>query len=189
MPRLFTAIAIPPDLADDLASLAMPLPGARWIEPEDMHITLRFAGDIDNPAAREFHAALSGIDEPAFPLKLSGFGAFGGQQPKTLWAGVAESPWLDALQRANDRAARAAGLAHPKHPFKPHVTLARLKGTRPETVARALEHLGAFESRSFSVDEFLLLSSKPKVGGGPYVVEDAFPLKGSEAGQSRWSGL
>lgn len=187
MPRLFTALTLPPDLARDLASLAMPLPGARWIEPEDMHITLRFAGDIDNLAAREFHAALAGIDEPAFPLKLSGFGAFGGQQPKTLWAGVAESPWLDALQRANDRAARAAGLAHPKHPFKPHVTLARLKGTRPETVARALEHLGAFESRSFAIEEFLLLSSKPKVGGGPYVIEDAFPLKGSEAGQNRWS--
>lgn len=189
MPRLFTAIALPPDLADHLARLAMPLPGARWIEPDDMHITLRFAGDIDTLAAREFHAALAGIDEPAFTLRLSGFGAFGGQQPKTLWAGVAESPWLDALQRANDRAARAAALARPRHPFKPHVTLARLKGTRPETVARALERLGAFESRPFAVEEFLLMSSKPKVGGGPYVVEDAFDLRGSEAGQSRWSGL
>lgn len=189
MPRLFTAIALPPDLADQLASLAMPLPGARWIAPEDMHITLRFAGDIDNLAAREFHAALASIDEPAFTLRLSGFGAFGGQQPKTLWAGVAESPWLDALARANDRAARSAALAHSKHPFKPHVTLARLKGTRPDTVARALEQLGAFESRPFSVEEFLLMSSKPKVGGGPYVIEDAFALQGADTGQSRWSGL
>ncbi|HRN85592.1 MAG TPA: RNA 2',3'-cyclic phosphodiesterase, partial [Hyphomicrobium sp.] len=86
MPRLFTALALPPALADQLAELAMPLAGARWIEPEDMHITLRFAGDIDNPTAREFHAALSAIEEPAFTLKLSGFGAFGGQQPRTLWA-------------------------------------------------------------------------------------------------------
>lgn len=189
MPRLFTAVALPDDIADELASFATPLPGGRWIEPEDMHITLRFAGDIDNLVASEFHAALAGIQEPAFTLKLSGFGAFGGQQPKTLWAGVAESPWLDALARANDRAARSAGLPHPKHPFRPHVTLARLKGTRPETVARALEQLGAFESRPFAVEEFLLMSSKPNVGGGPYAIEDAFPLQGADMGQSRWSGL
>ena len=185
MPRLFTAIALPAALADRLADLAMPLAGARWIEPQDMHITLRFAGDIDNPTAREFHAALSSIEEPAFSLKLSGFGAFGGQQPRTLWAGVAENPWLDALARANDRAARSAGLAHAKHPFRPHVTLARLKGTRPEAVARTLEHLGAFESAPFSVEEFLLMSSRPKVGGGPYAIEDVFPLGGTDARQSR----
>ena len=189
MPRLFTALALPPALADRLADLAMPLAGARWIEPDDMHITLRFAGDIDNPTAREFHAALSAIEEPAFTLKLSGFGAFGGQQPRTLWAGVSESPWLDALARANDRAARSAGLAHAKHPFRPHVTLARLKGTRPEAVARVLETLGAFESAPFPVEEFLLMSSKPKVGGGPYVVEEAFPLGGTDARQDRPSEL
>ncbi|HRO49027.1 MAG TPA: RNA 2',3'-cyclic phosphodiesterase [Hyphomicrobium sp.] len=189
MPRLFTALALPPALADQLAELAMPLAGARWIEPEDMHITLRFAGDIDNPTAREFHAALSAIEEPAFTLKLSGFGAFGGQQPRTLWAGVADNAWLDALARANDRAARSAGLAHAKHPFRPHVTLARLKGTRPEAVARVLETLGAFESAPFAVEEFLLMSSKPKVGGGPYVVEEAFPLGGTDARHGRWSEL
>lgn len=189
MPRLFTALALPPTLADQLADLAMPLAGARWIEPDDMHITLRFAGDIDNSTARELHAALSAIEEPAFTLKLSGFGAFGGQQPRTLWAGVADNPWLDALARANDRAARSAGLAHAKHPFRPHVTLARLKGTRPEAVARVLETLGAFESAPFAVEEFLLMSSKPKVGGGPYVVEEAFPLGGTEARQGHWSKL
>lgn len=187
MPRLFTAIALPPPLADQLAEFVMPLSGARWIAPEDMHLTLRFAGDIDNPTAREFHAALSAIDEPAFTLQISGFGAFGGQQPRTLWAGVADNPWLDALARANDRAARNAGLAHSKHAFHPHVTLARLKGTRPEAVARALERLGAFESAPFAVEEFLLMSSKPKVGGGPYVIEDTFPLGGTGAHQAYWS--
>jgi 2'-5' RNA ligase len=139
MPRLFTGIQLPPALADALADLATPLAGARWIEPQDMHLTLRFAGDIDNPTADELHAALSHIDEPAFTLTLSGFGAFGGQQPRTLWAGVADNPWLDALARANDRAARSAGLAPDKHGFKPHVTLARLRGTRPESVARVLQ--------------------------------------------------
>jgi len=187
MPRLFTAIAIPPELADALSELAMPLAGARWVEPEDMHLTLRFAGDIDNPTADEFHAALSSIDEPSFTLTLSGFGAFGGQQPRSLWAGVVSSPWLEGLARANERAARSAGLPPEKHSFKPHVTLARLRGTRPEAVARALEALGSFSSDPFQVESFALLSSKPKVGGGPYVVEDTFALKGAEyAGQ--WGG-
>jgi len=187
MPRLFTGIPLPPMLADTLAAFAVPLAGARWIEPQDMHLTLRFVGDIDNLAADEFHAALSGIDEPAFPLKLSGFGAFGGQQPRTLWAGVADNAWLDALARANDRAARSAGLPPDKHGFKPHVTLARLKGTRPEAVARVLEQLGAFQSAPFQVESFALFSSRPKVGGGPYVIEDTFQLRGADY-EGAWAG-
>ncbi|MCC7252757.1 RNA 2',3'-cyclic phosphodiesterase [Hyphomicrobium sp.] len=187
MPRLFTGIELPSALTERLADLAVPLAGARWIEPEDMHLTLRFAGDIDNPTADEFHAALSSIDEPAFTLRLSGFGAFGGQQPRSLWAGVAENPWLDQLARANERAARSAGLKPEKHPFKAHVTLARLKGTRPEAVARVLEQLGSFVSAPFQVERFALFSSRPKVGGGPYVIEDTFQLRGADyAGQ--WSG-
>lgn len=180
MPRLFTAIPLPAALADTLAGLSAPLAGARWIDPGDMHLTLRFAGDLDNRTADEFHAALSAIDEPAFTLKLAGFGAFGGQQPRTLWAGVAESRWLDALARANERAARSAGLPPERHGFKPHVTLARLKGTRPEAVARMLEGLGAFTSAPFPVESFSLFSSRPKVGGGPYVIEDTFRLRGAD---------
>ena len=187
MPRLFTGLELPPALSDQLADFATPLAGARWIEPEDMHITLRFAGDVDNLTAAEFHAALSAIDEPAFEIRLSGFGAFGGQQPRTLWAGIEDNPWLDALARANERAARSAGLPPEKHTFKPHVTLARLKGTRPEAVARVLEQLGAYRSVPFSVERFVLFSSRPKVGGGPYVVEDAFTLRGADY-ESQWAG-
>ncbi len=154
MPRLFTGIELPEAIADELADLATPLAGAHWLEPQNMHITLRFAGDIDNPTADEFHAALSAIDEPAFELRLSGFGTFGGQQPRSLWAGVAESPWLETLARANQRAARSAGLKPEKHSFKPHVTLARLKGTRPESVARVLEQLGPYVSDPFQVERF-----------------------------------
>lgn len=178
MPRLFTGIELPESVVDRLIDAETPLQGARWCEADELHITLRFVGDIDNAAAAEFHAALSHIDEPAFQLRLAGFGVFGGNQPRTLWAGVEPSPWLDALARANDRAARSAGLPPDKHGFKPHVTLARLRNTRPEAVARVLEQLGAFRSEPFQVNRFVLFSSRPKVGGGPYVVEDAFPLRG-----------
>jgi 2'-5' RNA ligase len=188
MPRLFTGIELPPPLAEQLANLRPPLAGARWVDAEDMHITLRFAGDIDNPTAKEFHAALAGIDEPAFELRLSGFGAFGGQQPRALWAGIEQSPWLEALARANDRAARAAALPPEKRPFRPHVTLARLRGTRPESVARVLEHLGALRSEPFAVSRFVLFSARPKTGGSPYVAEDVFPLKGgSDWAPQEWA--
>jgi 2'-5' RNA ligase len=84
------------------------------------------------------------------------------------------------LARANERAARAAGLPPEGRTFKPHVTVARLKYAGPDAIARILGRIGAFRSRPFLVGRFVLFSSRPKVGGGPYVVEAAFPLRGGE---------
>lgn len=176
MPRLFTAIELPDDVRERLFRLRMPLPGARWVEPENLHITLRFIGDVDNVVARDFHDALAVISEHGFEARLSGLGAFGGNQPRAVWAGVEAGPELEMLARAHERAARIAGLPPEKHAFVPHITLARLKYGRPEMVARVLERHGAFRTESFYVDRFILYSSKPKVGGGPYVVESEFPL-------------
>jgi 2'-5' RNA ligase len=188
MPRLFTAVEVPRALTERLAELRPPLAGAKWIEAEDMHITLRFVGDIDNRAADEFCAALAAVDEPAFELRLAAFGVFGGREPRSLWAGVEENRWLDTLARANDRAARVAGLPPDKRAFRPHVTLARLRGAGQDAVAEVLGQLGNFRSESFPVDRFVLLSSRPKTGGGPYVVEEAFPLRGGADVGPLWVG-
>src|SRR5690606_40720622 len=102
MPRLFTGIELPDDIRAELARLRRPLPGARWIEPEDYHITLRFAGDIDNEAATEFAHALSEIDIRTFELRFSGMGAFGGNEPRSLWARIEPNPDLDALARSEE---------------------------------------------------------------------------------------
>src|SRR5258705_10276645 len=88
MPRLFTGLEIPHEWRASLARLKQPLPGARWIEPVNFHITLRFAGDIDNRIASEFADFLAEIDCHAFELRLKGVGAFGGNEPRQLWAGV-----------------------------------------------------------------------------------------------------
>jgi 2'-5' RNA ligase len=178
MPRLFTAIEIPADVIEALTSLRQPLPGARWIEPESLHITLRFAGDIDNGVARELSDSLSEIDAKAFEVAISGVGAFGGNEPRALWAGVVPSEPLEALARAHERAARKAGLAPETRNFRPHVTLARLKLTPPEVVARWLQRRGALRLEPFFVSRFVLFSAKPGSGGGPYVVEEVFPLYG-----------
>ena len=130
MPRLFSAIEIPRPLAERLTLLRAGLTGARWIDPENYHLTLRFIGDVDGSTAREFAEALGGIEAPPFELRLNGLGSFGGHKPRAIFAGIAPSDGLDALRRANERAAREAGLPPEGRNFKPHVTLARLSGAR-----------------------------------------------------------
>lgn len=178
MPRLFSGIELPDSIREDLGDLNQPLPGTRWIDMDDLHLTLRFVGDVDNRTASEFADALAGIEVSAFPMRLVGLGTFGGRDPRIIWAGVEAGEELERLARGNERAARAAGLAPPARPFKPHVTLARLKQTQPERLARFLQKHGGFRSETFYVTHFTLFSSKPRTGGGPYIVEETFPLIG-----------
>ncbi len=178
MPRLFTAIEIPEIVSDELLDLQEPLAGAKWIDADNYHLTLRFVGDIDNRIAQEFTANLAGIMADAFELRITGLGAFGGNDPKSVWAGLDPSPQLDALARAHERAARNAGIPPVKHAFKPHITLARLRYSSPEAVAQFLTRFGGYRSELFVVTRFVLMSSKPSTGGGPYVVEEEFLLSG-----------
>jgi 2'-5' RNA ligase len=178
MPRLFTAIEIPAHVCDELARLRVPMPGAKWIERENFHLTVRFVGDVDNSRANEFADRLAAIDVPAFSLRLTGLGAFGGNSPHAIWAAVERGEQLDTLARAHERAARAAGCPPETRTFKPHVTIARLRHTKPDIVARFLGRQGGYRSEPFFVGRFVLLSSRPQTGGGPYVVEEAYPLQG-----------
>ncbi len=178
MPRLFTAIEIPDGLRALLARLQMPLPGAKWVDSRNYHITLRFVGDVDNRTAGEFADFLAGIGSHAFEIKLSELGTFGGAEPKMIFAGLEPNEPLEALARAHERVARQAGLPPEKHAFKPHVTLARLRNTDVGRVVRYLERFGAFRAEPFTPSRFVLMSSKPGIGGGPYVVEEAYPLLG-----------
>jgi RNA 2',3'-cyclic 3'-phosphodiesterase len=178
MPRLFTAIEVPDEIRDELYHLHHPLPGARWIGPENYHLTLRFAGDIDAARAREFVANLAAITVDAFEVTINGLGAFGGNDPRAVWAGVEPCTALEQLARAHEKAARAAGLPPDKREFKPHITLARLSGSNAEAVARFLTRYSGYHSEPFFVAQAVLMSSKPSVGGGPYAVEDRFPLRG-----------
>src|SRR5215470_13131722 len=110
MPRLFTAIEIPEAMRTRLSLLRAPIGGAKWVQPEDMHITLRFAGDIDGRTADDFADLLAEVSVPPFPVTIAGGGAYGGRDPRVLWAGVVAGPELAALYRANERAARTVGL-------------------------------------------------------------------------------
>ena len=178
MPRLFTAIEIPHAMRLRLSMLRSPVGGAKWLQPEDMHITLRFAGDIDGHTADDFANALADTGVAPFPLTIAGAGAFGGRAPHVLWAGVEAGPELEALYRANERAARAAGLDPDPRNFSPHVTLARMRRAREAEVARFLAENAGFRLEPFEVTRFVLLSARPGSGGGPYVVEAEYELGG-----------
>ena len=132
MPRLFAGIEIPTPIADRLSFAKAAIPGARWIDPQNYHLTLRFIGDVDGATARDFIQSLGQIEAAPFELKLDGLGSFGGNKPRAIFASIASSPALEIdLERATERAAREAGLPPEPRNFKPHVTLARLRGARP----------------------------------------------------------
>lgn len=176
MPRLFTGLEIPEPLTERLTHLRSGLNGARWISEENYHITLRFIGDVDDPLADDVASALAKIRAQRFSVRINGLGSFGGRKPRAIWAAIEAGSELEALYKANESAARAASLPPEKRKFIPHVTLARLKGMSAKAVASYLEANGGFSTTPFEVERFVLYSSRPGSGGGPYVVEEAYPL-------------
>lgn len=181
MPRLFTALEIPRDAALSLSLLRGGLPGARWIDVENYHLTLRFIGDVEGHVADEIANALDRVRRPSFSLTLSGVGQFGGKKPHSIWAGAIPSPDLNALQAEIERICQRLGLPADPRKFTPHVTLARMKNANPGDVAHYLSSRGNFAAMPFRVGRFVLMSSRDSVGGGPYVVEEVWPLGGSDA--------
>ncbi|WP_265517834.1 RNA 2',3'-cyclic phosphodiesterase [Nitratireductor luteus] len=180
MPRLFTALEIPRDAALSLSLLRGGLPGARWIDVENYHLTLRFMGDVEGHVADEIANALDRVRRPSFQLTLSGVGAFGQKKPHSIWAGVAASPDLNALQGEIERICQRLGLPADPRKFTPHVTLARLRNANPADVAAYLSARGNFAAMPFKVGRFVLMSSRDSIGGGPYIVEEAWPLLQAE---------
>ena len=146
MPRLFTALEIPRDAALSLSLLRGGLPGARWIDVENYHLTLRFIGDVEGHVADEIANALDRVRRPPFSLALSGVGAFGSKKPHAIWAGVAASPDLNALQAEIERICQRIGVPSDPRKFVPHVTLARLKNASDNDVAHYLSARGNFST-------------------------------------------
>jgi 2'-5' RNA ligase len=177
MPRLFTGLEIPEPMAATLTGLRGGLPGATWIDPENYHITLRFIGDIDERVADEVAAALERVARPAFDVVIRGIGYFGGRSPHSVFATVQPTPALMDLQAEHERILQRLGLAPEGRKYHPHVTIARVKGSSGRDVAHWLDVRGGFPGGRFRAGSFVLFSSKASKGGGPYLVEEAYPLR------------
>jgi 2'-5' RNA ligase len=177
MPRLFTGLEIPADIAFDLDLMRGGIVGARWLDRENYHLTLRFIGDIENGLGREIVDELQGVEAAPFKLQLKGVDVLGGNKPHTLYAGVAVNPELLRLQTMHERICQSLGLAPDKRKFSPHVTLARLQGTPLDNLHRFIAAHSLYRSREFEVARFVLFSSRPQRGGGPYAVEGSYALQ------------
>ena len=177
MIRLFVALEIPEAVRERLVALQGGVPGARWANDGQMHLTLRFIGDVDDNVAHDVDDALAAIRAPAFTLELSGVGEFGGKNPRALWAGVRSNDALLHLQKKIETALQRIGLEPEARKFSPHVTLARLKAAPREKVMAFLSHYGLFGSGPIPIKHFVLFSSHQGTGGSVYHAERVYPLQ------------
>ena len=182
MPRLFTGLELPDDLGLSLSFLRGGLPGAKWIDVENYHVTLRFIGDIDDATAEEIAHELRRVRRPRFELRVEGVTAFGGRQPHSLIAQVTPTPALIELQGEHERICQRLGLPAEPRKFVPHVTIARCKAVSHGAVAQWLALRGGFSGGAWTAERFVLYSSRASRGGGPYVVEEGFDLEAARSG-------
>jgi RNA 2',3'-cyclic 3'-phosphodiesterase len=177
MPRLFTGIEIPAEISLALSGFRGGLPGARWVDPENYHITLRFIGDIDERMADDVTSILGERrHRPSIAITIDGLDSFGGSKPRSVFARTSGNGELNELQGEQERLLRQVGLPPETRKFTPHITLARLKHVSPVDVADYIATHGHFPKLTFTAHRFVLYSSRASMGGGPYVIEAAYPL-------------
>ncbi len=179
--RLFIAIDFPPNIKSALAALQTKIPGAVWVKPPALHLTLRFLGDhIDPIRLIPITMALKNVNSAPFTVELSGVGRFppAARRPaRVLWVGIAEQPALLHLQAQVEQALVPVGFQPEQRPFSPHVTLARLKGeAHAEALAAFLTQHHAFRLQPFAVSEFHLMSSLLTPQGPQYRQEASLTL-------------
>ena len=178
--RLFVAAPLPSDVRDGLASLGAGLPRARWVEPQNMHITLRFIGEVDKDAAEDADAALATVRHQAFDLGIAGIGHFGsGRKVRSVWAGVEGSDPLVHLRRKVGSALVRAGHAPEHRKFHPHVTLARLKNTPAARVGDYAAAHNGFAMPPFRLEYFTLYLSLRGNERVHYEALAEYPLTGA----------
>lgn len=176
MPRLFIGLQIPEHISVQLNALGGGLPGARWIEPNDFHLTLRFIGDIDRLEANEVVQTLENLRQSKVTVTLNELTAFGKDRPHSLIAKGPLNTSLAELQFNLEYKIRNIGLAPDTRKFMPHVTLARLKGASSQSVADYLTHRCLRAPLRFEATAVTLYSARASVGGGPYIKEATYPL-------------
>lgn len=179
MIRLFVALALPKTVQLQLSALTGGVPGARWLKPDNLHLTLRFIGEVENNVADDIDATLSSVSTMPFDLSLSGTGFFGKADfTRQIWAGVAPNDALIHLQTKIEAAIIRAGLPAEQRRFSPHVTLARLKRAPSVRVEQFVADHAGFRAGPITIDRFTLFSSFLSSSGAIHTPEVEYPLLG-----------
>lgn len=178
MHRLFVALRPPLPIRDLLIDRRDGIEGARWQDDDQLHITLRFIGDVDSRMAEDVATALSAIRADLPPLRIQGCGVFDSKgHPNAVWAGVAPRDPLAALHRKIDRAMVRIGLEPEHRAYLPHVTLARVARSAGPVDAFLARH-AALTSPAFTVTHMTLYESRLGTGGASYEPITRYPLTG-----------
>jgi len=178
MPRLFTGLDLPSQIRSQLALKQIGVPNMRWVEAPDLHITLRFIGDVDRPTASAVIDALSGRTWPAPRIVLGELQSFGSSKPTSVHARVLNDEALTNLVASQDRLMQRIGLPAETRRFTPHVTLGRCRGLSADAVAGYLAQFGtALANAAYIPTGFCLYSARESRGGGPYRVEQFWPFE------------
>ncbi len=173
--RLFVAIDLPDSVKERLALLCCGLPGARWVAPEQIHLTLRFIGEVDGGLFLDIRDALTEIAGKSFSLGLSGVGFFPPRgKPRVVWVGLQKNESLLKLRNRMESRLVDVGLEPEGRKFSPHITLARLKKTPTIKIVRFLESHSHFCTSSFSVENFHLYSSVLGRKGAVHRIEASY---------------
>ena len=177
MPRLFVAIDFNEAVNSRLAGLCSSLPGARWLPPEQFHLTLRFIGEVDGAAFADITDGLRDVACPPFSLSLRGIGHFPPRgRPRVLWVGVEPSDGMTRLHGVIEHRLRRFGIAPEGRRFAPHVTLARLKGASVHRLGDYLACHGGFATQAMPITGFRLYSSTLGAKAEIHTIEASYPL-------------
>lgn len=176
MHRLFAAIRPPQRIRERLLHVMGGVNGARWQSDDQLHLTLRFIGEVEAHVAEDVAAALASVHHPRFEISLHRIGSFERRgQPEVLWAGVTPHEQLKSLHKKVDLACQRAGLPPEGRAYSPHITLARLKrGAGP--IVGLMESSGGLSSEPFPVDSFCLYESQLTPDGAVYTMVERYKL-------------
>ncbi len=177
MPRLFIAVDMPETIRNNLSLMAFGIPGAKWVAPEQLHLTVRFIGEVDGGLFRDIKEILGEIHFASFSLQLKGVGYFPPRgAPRVLWVGLEKSEPLQLLRKKIDTALLRVRIEPEGRKFSPHITLARLKNSPVNKIANFLSGNGLFSQEPFQVEDFKLYSSVLSPKGAYHKVERIYPL-------------
>lgn len=180
--RLFIAIELPDDLKTALGRLRVDVPGARWVPPEQLHLTLAFLGEVEEKTAGDLNERLALIQTPPFRLCFSGTGCFPDRhRPRVLWAGLEPSPRLMHLAAGVHGVVLACGIPQEERPFSPHITMARLKFPSAGEIDAFLTMPQKLKLPPFPVREVILFQSRLTQHGAVHIPVRSFPLAASAA--------
>jgi 2'-5' RNA ligase len=179
--RLFIAIPLPKRVKRKLLDLQQPIDGMRWQSQEQMHLTLKFVGEVDKTTASELRHELDNIVHPDFTMTIAGIGYFPeGKKPKVVWAGIKENENLQELHQKVEGHCEEMGIAPENRSYKPHITLGRTKNTSKRAVTSFINQHKKFTITDTPVSKFVLYESKLHPDGARHQRLQTYLLKAHE---------